>query len=88
MKCSNSNHPDSLTDLLSHSDLIQIQLSFALSTSSFDLCSSNPNSTRFSLTKNKIIWPEDLSERAGTDRVHGARLQVHQDGTGDKLIAC
>lgn len=41
-----------------------------------------------SLTKDKVIWPEDLSKGARADGVHGARLQVHQDGTRDILIAC
>lgn len=39
-------------------------------------------------TKHKIIWPEDLSKWAGADRVHGARLKVHQDGTRDIFVSC
>ena len=37
------------------------------------------------LTKDKVVRPEELSEGAGADRVHGAWLQVHQDGSGDVL---
>lgn len=33
------------------------------------------------LPKYEIIGPENLTERAGTDRVHRARLQVDQDRT-------
>lgn len=39
-------------------------------------------------TKHKIIWPEDLSKWARADRVHSARLQVHQDGTRDIFVSC
>ena len=34
------------------------------------------------LSKNKVIWSENLSERARSDTVHGSRLQVHKDGSG------
>ena len=37
------------------------------------------------LTKHKVIWPEELSESARPDRVHGARLQVHQNSPGHVL---
>ena len=41
----------------------------------------------FWLTEDKVVGTEDLSERSGAYRVHGARLQVHQDGTGNVLAA-
>jgi hypothetical protein len=31
------------------------------------------------LTKNKIVWPEKLTERSSADAIHGAWLQVHED---------
>lgn len=32
------------------------------------------------LTKNEVVRPEDLPEGSRAHGVHGARLQVHQDG--------
>lgn len=34
------------------------------------------------LTKNKVVWSEDLAERTRPHRVHGAWLQIHKDSTG------
>ncbi len=34
------------------------------------------------LTKNKVVWPEDLTEGSGSHGVHGTRLQIHQHSTG------
>jgi proteasome assembly chaperone (PAC2) family protein len=34
------------------------------------------------LAENKVIGAEKLAEGAGTDRVHGTRLKIHEDGTG------
>ena len=39
------------------------------------------------LTENEVIGSEDLAEGAGPDGVHGAGLQVHQDGPGHVLPA-
>jgi len=33
------------------------------------------------LAEHKVVWPEDLTEWAGPDRVHCARLEVDKDGT-------
>lgn len=41
-----------------------------------------PVVTSTSLAKDKVVWPEDLAVGAGPHRVHGAGLQVHEDGTG------
>jgi hypothetical protein len=32
------------------------------------------------LSKHKVVRPEDLAKGSGADAVHGARLQVHQNG--------
>ena len=40
---------------------------------------------RAGLSKDKVVWPEDLAVGAGPDRVHGAGLQVHQDSPGHIL---
>ena len=37
------------------------------------------------LPKDKVVRSEDGAERPRPDTVHGARLQVHQDGPGDVL---
>ena len=37
------------------------------------------------LPKDKVVRSEDCAERPRPDTVHGARLQVHQDGPGDIL---
>ena len=34
-----------------------------------------------SLTEHEVIWTKKLSEWSSADTVHGARLEVHQDGT-------
>ena len=39
------------------------------------------------LSKNKVVGSENLSIRSGSDRVHGARLQVDQHGPGHVLAA-
>ena len=39
------------------------------------------------LSKHKVVWSEDLTEGAGPDAVHGAGLQVHEDGPGHVLAA-
>eukprot|EP00955_Chlamydomonas_euryale_P057706 356874-Chlamydomonas_euryale.AAC.1 len=42
-----------------------------------------PVVTGAGLAKDKVVWAVDLAVGARADRVHGARLQVHQDGTRD-----
>jgi len=39
------------------------------------------------LTENEVVGAKELSERSGTDSVHGARLQNDKDGTGNELTA-
>lgn len=39
-----------------------------------------------SLTKDKVVRPEQLPKWARTNRIHGSWFQVHQDGAGDKLV--
>ena len=36
------------------------------------------------LAEHEVVRPEDLAEGPGPDGVHGAGLQVHQDGLGEK----
>ena len=37
------------------------------------------------LTKDEIVWTEDLAERTRANRVHGAWFQIDQDSAGDVL---
>jgi proteasome assembly chaperone (PAC2) family protein len=42
-----------------------------------------PVVTGTSLTEDEVVGSEELTEWASTDGVHGAWLQVHEDGTGN-----
>merc|ERR1719339_143211 len=46
-----------------------------------------PVVTRTRLTKDKVVRPEDGSIRSRPHTVHGARLEIDEDGTGHKLTA-
>ena len=39
------------------------------------------------LSKHKVVWSEDLTEGAGPDAVHGAGLEVDEDGPGHVLAS-
>ena len=39
------------------------------------------------LTEDEVVGAEELAERTGTDSVHGAGLQIDEDGTGNVLVA-
>ena len=39
------------------------------------------------LAENEVIGAEDLAERAGSDGVHGTRLEIHEDRTRDEATA-
>jgi hypothetical protein len=51
--------------------------------SSFGVVSFGPIVTSSSLSENEVIGSEELSERSGTDGVHGTGFEVHKDGSGD-----
>merc|ERR1719327_2003309 len=40
-----------------------------------------------SLSEDKVVGAEELTEGAGTDGVHGTGLQIHEDGAGDIATA-
>jgi hypothetical protein len=46
-----------------------------------------PVITSTRLTENEVVGAKELSKRSGTDSVHGTRLQVDEDGTGNELTA-
>ena len=35
------------------------------------------------LAEHKVVGPEELTEGAGSDRVHGSWFKIHEDGSGD-----
>ena len=39
------------------------------------------------LTEDEVIRAEELSERSGSDRVHGSGLEIHQNGSGNVTSA-
>jgi hypothetical protein len=39
------------------------------------------------LAEDEVVGAEQLSERSSADRVHGSRLQIDQDGTGNELVS-
>merc|ERR1712061_772341 len=40
-----------------------------------------PVVTSTGLSEDEVVWSEELSEWAGSDRVHGAWLKIHEDGS-------
>lgn len=46
-----------------------------------------PVVTSTRLAKDEVVGTEELTERTGTDGIHGTRLKVNQDGTGNVLLA-
>lgn len=49
---------------------------------------AGPSPAPGALTEHEVVWPEYLAEGPGAHRVHGAGLQVHQDGAGHVLATC
>merc|ERR1719240_909760 len=47
----------------------------------------SPVVSRSSLAENEVVGAEELAERARTDGVHGAGLQIHEDRTGHVAAA-
>lgn len=43
---------------------------------------------KYGHTEDKVVRAEDLAEWSRAHRVHGARLEVHQDSTRDILPTC
>jgi hypothetical protein len=46
-----------------------------------------PIVTSTSLAEHEVVRAEELTEGTSTDRVHGAGLKVHEDGTGHVAAA-
>ena len=43
--------------------------------------------TANTLTKDEVVWSENLSKRSRPDRVHGTGLQIDQHGPGHVLAS-
>ena len=50
------------------------------------LTSFRPVVTGTVLSKDKVVGAEEATKRTGADRVHGAGLEIDEDGTGDILV--
>lgn len=50
------------------------------------LTSFCPVVTSTALTKNKVVWSEKVTKRAGTDRIHGSGLEINQDCARNILV--
>jgi hypothetical protein len=48
--------------------------------STFGVVTLGPVVASATLTKNKIVWSENLTKRTGSDGVHRAGFKIHQDG--------
>jgi hypothetical protein len=54
--------------------------------SSFSVMTLGPVVSGTGLTENEVVGTEELSERTGTDGVHGTGLEIDEDGTGNILV--
>jgi len=53
---------------------------------SLGIMSFCPIVTSTALTEDEVVWSEKVAKRAGTDRVHGSRLEINQDRAGNVLV--
>jgi len=51
--------------------------------STFGVMTFSPVVTGTGLSEDEVIGSEELTERSGTDGVHGSGLEIHEDGSGD-----
>lgn len=51
--------------------------------STFSIVTLGPVVTSTSLTEDEVIRSEELSERSGSDGVHGSWFKIHKDGSWD-----
>ena len=55
--------------------------------STFGIMTLGPVVTSARLAEDEVIRAEKLTEGTGTDRIHGAWLQINEDGTRDIFVA-
>jgi hypothetical protein len=53
----------------------------------FGVMSLGPVVSGTRLTKNEVVWSEDLSERSRSNGVHGSGLKIDKDGSGHVFTA-
>jgi hypothetical protein len=51
--------------------------------STFSVVTLGPVVTGTGLSEDEVVWSEELTEWAGSDRVHGSWLEIHKDGSWD-----
>jgi hypothetical protein len=51
--------------------------------STFGVVTLGPVVTSTSLSEDEVVGSEELTERSGSDGVHGSGLEIHEDGSGD-----
>merc|ERR1719326_2501505 len=51
--------------------------------STFGIVTLGPVVTSTSLSEYEVVWSEELTERSGSDGVHGSWLKIHEDGSWD-----
>ena len=51
--------------------------------SSFSVVTLSPVVTGTALSEDEVVRSEELSERSGSDGVHGSWFEIHEDGSGD-----
>jgi len=54
--------------------------------STLSVVTLSPIVTSAGLTENEVVWAEKLTKRARTDSIHGTRLKVNKDSSGDIFI--
>lgn len=54
--------------------------------STLSVVTLGPVVTSARLAEDEVVGTEKLTERTGTDGVHGTRLEVNQDGTGNIFV--
>jgi hypothetical protein len=55
--------------------------------STLSVMTLGPVVARTRLTKHEVVRTEKLTERTGTNGVHGARLEIDEDSTWYELVA-
>jgi len=55
--------------------------------STFGVVTLGPVVTGTGLSEDEVVRSEELTERSGTDGIHGSGLKVHEDGAGDVASA-
>jgi hypothetical protein len=55
--------------------------------STFSVMTLGPVVTSTGLTKDEVVWAEELTEGTSTDSVHGTWFEIDEDSARDELVA-